>query len=41
MKKMGETISAAASSSSASKLKNQEDSFYLHIHPQELHFPRN
>ncbi|AES87421.2 VAMP-associated protein [Medicago truncatula] len=35
---MGETISAAASSS-ASKLKNQEDSFYLHIHPQELHFP--
>ncbi|RHN59336.1 putative major sperm protein (MSP) [Medicago truncatula] len=35
---MGETISAAASSS-ASKLKNQEDSFYLHMHPHELHFP--
>ncbi|KEH29156.1 MSP (major sperm protein) domain protein [Medicago truncatula] len=34
---MGETISEA--SSSESKLKNQEDSFYLYIHPQELHFP--
>jgi len=33
-KKMGEPVSA-------SKLKNQEDSFYLYIHPQELHFPRN
>jgi len=31
MKKMGETISEA--SSSASKSKNQEDGFYLHIHP--------
>jgi len=39
MKKMGQQVSAA--SSSASKLKNQEDSFYLYIYPQELHFPRN